>query len=97
MLQSVAHFEGGARNGGESRNAHVFGFLRHHDGQRLLAMANFSEAPQEVDGNRVRVYRLGYRLTDLVSGANISAEEALRLEPYQCVWLEAHSAGTTIL
>ncbi|HJZ48517.1 MAG TPA: alpha-glucosidase C-terminal domain-containing protein, partial [Roseiflexaceae bacterium] len=73
----------------ESGNPHVFGFVRHHGGQRLLVMANFSEHPQEVDRNRVRVYGPGYHFTDLISGSDVSAESGLSLEPYQYVWLEA--------
>jgi amylosucrase len=72
----------------ETGNSHVFGFVRHHAGQRLLVAANFSEQPREMDGNRVRAYGPGYHFTDLISGNSITAEHSLRLEPYQCVWLE---------
>jgi amylosucrase len=71
----------------ESGNSHLFGFVRHHGGQRLLVVANFSEHPQEMEGNRLRVYGLGYHFADLIGGQVYSAEEALRLEPYQYVWL----------
>ena len=85
-------FWGGAMELVESANDQVFGFVRNHGGQRLLALANFSERPQAIDANRVRVYGSGYRFTDLASGEARSANEALRLEPYQFVWLIPESA-----
>ena len=80
-------FWGGAMELVESGNDQIFGFVRNHGGQRLLALANFSERPQAIDANRVRVYGSGYRFTDLASGEARSANKALRLEPYQFVWL----------
>ncbi|MDQ2694068.1 MAG: alpha-amylase family glycosyl hydrolase [Pseudomonadota bacterium] len=73
----------------ETGNPHLFGFTRNHGGQRLLVINNFSEQPQTMDANRLRVYGLGYSFHDVVSGQSYSAEEALRLEPYQFVWLDA--------
>jgi amylosucrase len=75
----------------ESGNPHLFGFVRRHDRQRLLVVANFSERPQAIDANQVRVYGLGYHFADLIGGRAHTAEGPLELEPYQCVWLEARS------
>jgi amylosucrase len=71
----------------ESGNPHLFGYIRHHGGQRLLIVANFTEHPQELDANRLRVYGPGYRFTDLISGQARTTEGPLYLEPYQYVWL----------
>ena len=71
----------------ETGSPQLFGFVRHHAGQRLLVVANFSEQPREMDGNRLRVYGPGYNFTDLISGNSIAAESPLRLDAYQCVWL----------
>ena len=76
----------------ESGNPQLFGYVRHSGRHRLLVVANFSEQPQEFDSNRLRVYGLGYQFTDLISGQARGAERPLRLEPYQCVWLEARGA-----
>ncbi|NOK59895.1 MAG: DUF3459 domain-containing protein [Chloroflexi bacterium AL-W] len=80
-------------NGGtqviESGNLHVFGYIRQHKQQRLLIMANFSEQPQVVDANQLRIYGLGYRFTDLITGHAITSEQPLHLDAYQYVWLEA--------
>jgi amylosucrase len=73
----------------ESGNAHLFGYVRHHDRQRLLIVANFSERPQELDANRLRMYGPGYQFTELISGRAFAVEGPLTLKPYQCVWLEA--------
>nr|MBA3531506.1 alpha-glucosidase C-terminal domain-containing protein [Ardenticatenales bacterium] len=75
----------------DTGNPHLFGYLRHHEGQRLLIVNNFSERPQVMDANRLRSYGLGYDFTDLISEGSYSAIEPLFLIPYQVVWLEAHN------
>jgi hypothetical protein len=57
-----------------------------------LVVANFSAQPQEMEANQLRVYGPGYRFTDLISGQTLTAERPLRLDPYQCMWLEAGRA-----
>jgi hypothetical protein len=69
----------------------LFGYIRHHGGQRLLILNNLSEQPQELDANRLRVYGPGYRFTDLISGQLRTAAGPLVMEPYEYVWLEAES------
>ena len=76
----------------ETSNRHLFGYVRHGGSQRLLVVANFSAHPQEMDANRLRVYGADDRFIDLVTGHTLTAEQPLRLEPYQCMWLEAWSA-----
>ena len=76
----------------ETGNGHLFGYVRHGGGQRLFVVANFSDHPQEMDADLLRVYGAGYRFTDMVTSQTLTAERPLRLEPYQCVWLEACSA-----
>ncbi|MEI7644969.1 MAG: alpha-amylase family glycosyl hydrolase, partial [Chloroflexales bacterium] len=70
-------------------SSHLLGYTRHHAGQRLLLVANFSELPQSLSANRLRLYGMGYHFTDLNTGTSVSADEALALDPYQFVWLEA--------
>jgi amylosucrase len=76
----------------ETGNPHLFGYIRHGGGQRLLIVANFSEQPQELSANRLRVYGPGYRFAELISGEERSIEGPLTLEPYQSVWLQAETA-----
>lgn len=68
-------------------NDHVFGYVRCNSDERLLVLANFTEQEQSIAANEVRLYGLGYRFTDLVSGRNIALAEDIRLEPCQFVWL----------
>ena len=74
----------------ETGNGHLFGYVR-HGGQRLVVVANFSEHAQEMDANQLRAYGAGYHFTDQITGRALSTERPLRLEPYQCMWLEACS------
>ena len=77
-------------------NDHVFAYVRTvHDqadsqpgGQRVLVAANFTENPQPVAANELRLYGLDYRFRDLISDKDIVlGEEPLVLEPYQVIWL----------
>ncbi len=79
-------------NGGmemiSTENVHLFGYIRQNNGQRLLIVNNFSETPQTMSANRLRVYGLGYRFTDHISGVTYTSEDPLELGPYGFVWLE---------
>jgi hypothetical protein len=71
----------------EPGSEHVFGYVRYHEGERVLALANFSAQSQTVDANTVRLYGLSYSYRDLVTGDEISLNNDLVLEPYRFVWL----------
>ncbi len=71
----------------DTGNPHVFGFVRRHAGDRVLALANFSEGMQKVSANAVRLYGLGYSFTDLITGDEIALKDDLRLDSYRFVWL----------
>lgn len=81
-------FGGSALEVFDTGNPHLLGYVRHNNGQRLTCVANFSERPQTLTANRLRLHGLGYRFCDLNTGARLSADEALALAPYQFVWLE---------
>jgi amylosucrase len=70
-----------------THNDHVFGYVRRYNGERLLALANFTEHEQTVAANEVRLHGLSYAFTDLVSEQTITLAEDIRLGPYQFVWL----------
>ena len=82
---------GGSMEVIDSGNPHVYSFVRYHGGQRLLIVTSFSEHPQSIDGNQLRVYGPGYAFTDLVGGREYGADQPFQLEPYACLWLEAKS------
>jgi amylosucrase len=72
----------------DCNNPHVFGFLRTHNGDRAVVLANFSEAPQVIPSNLLRLYGLSYAFTDLVSGQAVGFDD-LQLNPFQQVCLKA--------
>ena len=78
----------------ETGNGHLFGYVRIGGGQRLFIIANFSEHPQEMDADRLRVYGPGINFTDMITSQTITADRPLRLEPYQCMWLMARSTAS---
>ena len=69
-------------------NDHVLGYVRHapDESRRVLVFANFSEQPQTISHNLLRLYGLSYTFTDLVTGQAIAAED-FELEPFGFVCL----------
>jgi amylosucrase len=70
-------------------NDHVFAYVRSgRGGQRVLVLANFSEHTQPVAANEIRLYGLGYRFHEQITGqAMVLGNETIVLEPYQVMWL----------
>ena len=68
-------------------NEHVLGFLREHDGQILLVLANFSEREQQVAANDLRLYGLSYAFRELIADEPLHLTERITLRPYQVLWL----------
>ncbi len=68
-------------------NDHVFAFTRANEHGRLLVLANFTEHPQPVDANTLRLHGVGYHFCDLLTDKTITSEKDLSLEPYQVMWL----------
>lgn len=53
-----------------------------------MVLVNFSEGVQPVHANELRLYGLGYRFMDLVSGQPLVLGDAdVMIEPYQVLWL----------
>ena len=73
------------------RSKHLFSYVRQLQSERVLAICNFSEQPQIIDGNEIRLHGLGYYFVDLISGQPYSTINDLMLEPYQFVWLRIDS------
>ncbi len=70
-----------------SDSSHVLSFVRQHEGNRIVVLANFSELPQEVDNNRLRTAGMGRFFEDLVQQRSITTSERFTLEPYEYLWL----------
>lgn len=69
-------------------NPHVLGYVRLHDHQRALVFANFSEEEQTLSGNLLRMYGLGYQLTDMLTGKEVKAQD-LKVQPLELICLLA--------
>ncbi|QDV50654.1 alpha-amylase family glycosyl hydrolase [Gimesia fumaroli] len=68
-------------------NDHILGYVRLHDGNRLIVLANFSEETQEIDGNKLRTAGLGRFFQDMIEDKTYATSEKLVLAPYQILWL----------
>lgn len=68
-------------------NEHILGYVRFHDGHRLIVLANFSEEPQEIEGNKLRTAGLGRFFQDMIDDKTYATSEKLVLAPYQILWL----------
>jgi amylosucrase len=77
----------------DTGNQQLFGYVRAHAGQRIMVIANFSERPQIMAANRLRLFGLNYQFTDLNTGMHYSASEPLSMAAYQFVWLATNGEG----
>ncbi|MGB9739198.1 MAG: alpha-amylase family glycosyl hydrolase [Chloroflexus sp.] len=87
LRTSLPALRDGAMEVVRSDNRHVLAYVRQTGAQRVLVLTNFSEYPQSIAGNLLRMYGPGVELFDLVSDQPVSANEALVLPPYRFVWL----------
>ncbi len=71
----------------ETGSDRILGYFRHHQGQNVLVLANFSQQDQTIAGKQLRWLGMRKILTDLVSGKTRSAVKELVLEPYQLLIL----------
>ncbi len=79
-------FSGAALEVVDSGSEHVLAYLRLHAGRRALVLANFSESPQVVPANVLRLSLLSYQVTDLASGAAVPMQD-VHLDAFQFVCL----------
>ncbi|WP_052078833.1 alpha-amylase family glycosyl hydrolase [Spirochaeta lutea] len=71
-----------------SGNQHVLAFLRSGDARQLLVLANFSENPQQVRVNLLRLNGLYPNPLDLLAEERMAlTEDTILLQPYQVCWL----------
>ena len=72
----------------DTDSPHVLGYVRVNEARRLIVLANFSEQPQELDGNKLRTVGIGRFFEDKITGETYVTSEPVVLEPYQIVWLD---------
>lgn len=80
-------FSGGDTDFVDPGNDHVFAWFRQSEEWSVMCLANFSEHPQTLAANRLRLVGLKKTVTDLLSGRTIIATNVLELEPYQLMVL----------
>ena len=64
-------------------NDHILSYFKNYNDYSLFVLGNFSEHPQKIAGNKLRLLGLSKTVTDIVSGRTIIAAHNLDLEPYQ--------------
>jgi amylosucrase len=89
VRKAASAFAGSAMSVIDTDNPHVLGYIRQHQGARMLVLANFSEGEQVVAANTLRNHGLSYRFNDLVTDQRLMLNRDLVLEPYAFVWLAA--------
>jgi len=68
----------------------IFAFVRTHEQQRILVLANFTEREERLPANELRLYGLGYTFWEHIGAQQlILGEDTVRLDPYQVMWLES--------
>lgn len=75
-------FGGNANTVLNTDNEHVLAYLRSSENRRALVFANFSEQPQMISRNLLRLYGLGYTFRDLLTGQTVENAD-LSLSPYE--------------
>lgn len=72
----------------DTNSTTVLGYLRTHHSHRTLVFANFSEIPQTISANLLRLYGLSYSFTNLLNQEKIPFQD-ITLDPYQFICLAA--------
>jgi glycosidase len=81
-------FASGNDNGTEIldvENDHVFGYVRHKDGRKLVVLANFTEREQAISENRL--FEADEVGLDLIAGTSRLPGSDVILNPYQFIWV----------
>jgi amylosucrase len=87
LRKSLPAFQGQSMDLVDTRNDHVLGYVRVSDANRVIVLANFSEAPQSISGNTLRTAGLGRFFVDVITNQTIPTSEPLKLHGYRMLWL----------
>jgi len=86
--QKLSAFTGNATKLLHTGNEHVLGYLRSHDSNHVLVLANFSEESQVVDTTTFYDGILPHFLKDLFGSELVSLYDPLEIAPYEFKWLK---------
>ena len=73
-------------------NPHIFGYIRRDDQRQIVLVNNFSDHPQTVAQNALRLSGLGPEFMDELGGEFYTMDEGLTLKPFQYFWLRNRQA-----
>ena len=88
LRKTMPAFYGAQMDLFDPQNTQVLGFVRSHDGSRVVVVANFSPEPCVVSGNHLRTAGLGRFFLDAITSKELPTSEDLQLEAYQILWLQ---------
>lgn len=88
MRQKLPAFTGNETRLLQTGNEHVLGYLRSHDSNYVLVLANFSEHSQMVDTSTFHGGILPHFLKDVFEGEIVSLYDPLEIGPYNFKWLK---------
>ena len=73
-------------------NPHLFGYIRQRGQCQLMMVNNFSDHPQSLPQNSLRLGGLGQEFFDELKGTPFSGDEDLTLQPFEFLWLSNRKA-----
>ncbi len=88
LRKSTPAFYGAQMDLFDPHNEHVLGFVRSHDGSRVVVIANFDETKCVLSGNHLRTAGLGRFFKDAITSRELPTSEDLHLGPYEILWLQ---------
>lgn len=88
LRKSIPAFYGAQMDLFDPHNEHVLGFVRSHDGSRVVVIANFNEEDCVITGNQLRTAGLGRFFKDAITSRELPTSEDLHLGPYEILWLQ---------
>ena len=88
LRKSLPAFHGAKMELVDPHNDHVLAFVRSHEGNRVVVVANFSEDTCVIPGNYLRTAGLGRFFNDAITSTEYPTSEQLTLTAYQILWLQ---------
>lgn len=85
--KAIPTFYNGGMEVVDSRNAHVFAYVRAHGAQKVLVVCNFSEDTQTLESEWLAAFGAPDEVADLLNDERVAAGQPIILEGYRARWL----------